>query len=53
LFPKVIAESEIPKLCKWIESAILKSVHSSVWITDQGASYNEHTLQESTRGCRV
>jgi hypothetical protein len=53
LFPKVITESEIPKLTKWIESAILKSIHSSVWITDLGSSYNEHTLRESTRGCRV
>ncbi len=49
LFPKRIVESDIPKLSKWIESAILKSIHSSVWITDSGSSYNEHTLRESTR----
>lgn len=48
LFPKHLAEADLPRLIKWIESAILKSIHSSVWVTDTGASYNEHTLREST-----
>lgn len=46
LFPKRILETDLPRLIKWIESGILKTVHSSVWVTDRGQTFSEHTMRE-------
>lgn len=52
LLPRCLVESDLPRLVKWAETAILKSVHSSVWLTDAGSAYHEHTLRESSRNSR-
>ena len=44
LFPRQIKEDDIPRLGKWIEAALLRSIHSSVWMTNVGHSYNEFNL---------
>lgn len=45
LFPCQIGEGDIIKLSKWVEHAVHKAMHSSVWITSNGHKYNEHTLR--------
>jgi hypothetical protein len=49
LFPRQMHEKDISKLSKWIESCALKSAHSSVWMTFNGDSYNEFSLECSPR----
>jgi hypothetical protein len=49
LFPKRISEKDIPLLARWVEACLLKSIHSSVWVTDTGHSYNETTLDRNPR----
>jgi hypothetical protein len=49
LFPRHISEKDIPLLTRWVDACILKSFHTSVWITDGGNSYNEHTMECSPR----
>jgi hypothetical protein len=49
LFPRHIHESDIPLLTRWAEACISKTLHTSVWVTDQGDSYNEHTFRCSPR----
>lgn len=50
LFPRVIRETDIPLLTRWVEASLQKSTHSSVWVTaGRGDSYNEHTWQCSPR----
>jgi hypothetical protein len=45
LFPRTITEKLLPRLASWVETSITKSIHTSVWVTDTGDSYNEHTRQ--------
>lgn len=45
LFPHTISERLLPTLGRWVETSITKSMHTSVWITDTGDSYSEHTRQ--------
>lgn len=52
LFPTLLLEKDIPRVIKWIEQAMLKSVHCSVWVSDTGSSYNEHTLRESVQSSK-
>ena len=49
LFPRQIHERDIAPLSKWVEQCALKSAHSSVWITCDGDSYNEFSLDCSPR----
>lgn len=44
LFPRSIRENDLPTLARWVSHNITKMVHTSVWITDGLACYNEHTL---------
>lgn len=44
LFPRSIRDQDLPTLARWVAHNIAKMVHSSVWITDGLACYNEHTL---------
>lgn len=43
LFPRTLSEKTLPTLARWVEANIAKSMHTSVWATDTGDSYNEHT----------
>lgn len=43
LFPRTISEKILPTLGRWVENSIAKCMHTSVWVTDDGDSYNEHT----------
>jgi hypothetical protein len=49
LFPRQISERDIPALAKWMESGLLKTLHSSIWVTEMGGSYNEHSLRPSLK----
>ena len=49
LFPRQIRDKDIPLLARWVEACMLRSAHASVWVTDLGESYNEHTLEHSPR----
>jgi hypothetical protein len=49
LFPSQISEGDVTKLSKWVENAIQKAVHSSVWVTSGGQTYNEYTLRLITK----
>ena len=49
LFPRQIREKDIPLLARWTEACMLRSTQTSVWVTDTGESYNEHTLRWSPR----
>jgi hypothetical protein len=48
LFPRQVQEADVHKLAGWVEKCILKALHSSVWVTGRGDSYNEHTLRLTT-----
>jgi hypothetical protein len=48
LFPRTVTEKTLPTLARWVEANIAKSMHTSVWATDTGDSYNEHTRQLRT-----
>lgn len=43
LFPRIIRDSDIETLGRWVDHNLVKSVHGSVWVTHQSDSYNEHT----------
>lgn len=45
LFPKTIRESDLPTLARWVDACATRSLHSSVWVTAGGDSYNELTRQ--------
>jgi hypothetical protein len=47
LFPRQLKDTDVPRLVKWMESALLRSIQSSVWMTDSGESYNEFTLRHA------
>ena len=49
LFPRQIRETDVPRLARWVESCMARSIHASIWVTDAGDSYNEHTLECSPR----
>ena len=49
LFPCQVCEGDIARLSRWVDRAVHKAMHSSVWVTDAGQKYNEHTLQLITR----
>jgi hypothetical protein len=49
LFPRQIRESDAPLLARWVSACMLRSVQSSVWVTESGDSYNEHTMEWSPR----
>jgi hypothetical protein len=54
LFPRHIQESDIGLLSKWAGACMNKGLHTSVWVSDTGDSYNEHTLECSPRiKCKV
>jgi len=53
LFPKLIREADIPLLAHWVEACLQRSCASSVWVTDQGDSYNEQTRACSPRSNRT
>jgi hypothetical protein len=48
LFPRQVQEADVHRLAAWVEKCILKTIHSSVWVTERGDSYNEHTLRLAT-----
>lgn len=45
LFPKQIREQDIQSLGKWVEKGLQKAMHSNVWLTEDGTTYNERTLR--------
>ena len=45
LFPCQVCESDIMRLSKWVDHAVNKAMHSSMWVTNAGHKYNEHTLR--------
>ena len=45
LFPRTVTEKLLPTLAHWVEASIKKSMHASVWFTDTGDSYSEHTRE--------
>lgn len=47
LFPRQIHAKDVPLLARWVEACMLRSAHASVWVTEQGESYNEHTWEHS------
>jgi hypothetical protein len=49
LFPRQIREVDIPLLTRSVEACMARSMHTSIWVTDTGDSYNEHTLDCSPR----
>ena len=49
LFPRSISERDLPTLARWVTHNITKMVHTSVWITEGLACYNEHTLAMLTK----
>jgi hypothetical protein len=49
LFPRQVQETDVCRMATWVEKCILKTIHSSVWVTELGDSYNEHTLRLASR----
>ena len=45
LLPREIRESHLPTICSWVSSCVQKNITTSVWVTELGHSYNEHTLR--------
>ena len=43
LLPHTLLERDLINLGKWVESNLLKSLRTSVWLTERGHSYNELT----------
>jgi hypothetical protein len=41
LLPHTLLERDIPNVTKWVESNLLKSLHTSVWLTEGGHCYCE------------
>ncbi len=49
LLPHTLLERDLPNVTKWVESNILKSIHTSVWLTESGHSYSEMTRARKRR----
>jgi len=45
LFPRQIAERDIALLARWVTQCARRSLQASVWLTNNGDSYSEATLQ--------
>ena len=45
LLPREIFEARLSDICSWVSTSVQKNITTSVWITENGDSYNEHTLR--------
>jgi hypothetical protein len=43
LLPNTLLERDLTNITRWVENNLLKSMRTSVWFTDRGASYCELT----------
>jgi hypothetical protein len=49
LFPKIIREGDLDTLARWVDHNLGKSLHGSVWATNDSCSYNEFTLAQTNK----
>lgn len=49
LFPRRICEKDLQTLARWVDHNIGKSVHGSVWATNEAESYSEYTRKIHSR----
>jgi hypothetical protein len=43
LLPHTLLERDVVNISRWVENNLLKSMHTSVWLSERGHSYNEWT----------
>lgn len=43
LLPHTLLERDLVNIARWVESNLLKSFRTSVWLTERGHSYNEES----------
>ena len=51
LLPREIIEARLPEICSWVSTCVQKNITTSVWITENGDSYNEHTMRLMPSKC--